>query len=78
MSCQSTHSFGFGAALAHLPQPAWFVRHAVSAQEDEADSTLEMYRAALQLRRELQTGEELTWLETDHPDVLHFTRPNGW
>ncbi len=73
-------SFGFGAADAqvHLPQPAWFARHAVSTQEGDADSTLQMYRTALRLRRDLQTSEDLTWVETDSTDVLHFTRPNGW
>ena len=30
------------------------------------------------MRRKLQTAEELTWVETDDPDVLHFTRPGGW
>ncbi|MGB7448094.1 MAG: alpha-amylase, partial [Ornithinimicrobium sp.] len=72
--------FGFGAADAqvHLPQPAWFARHAVTAQEDDTESTLQMYRTALRLRRDLQTTEDLAWVETGQADVLHFTRPNGW
>jgi alpha-glucosidase len=71
-------AFGFGPGHAHLPQPIWFAGHAVSAQEGDAESTLQMYRAALRLRRDLQTREELAWIETHHPEVLHFTRPNGW
>ena len=35
-------------------------------------------RRALALRHELQSGEELTWVETGRADVLWFTRPNGW
>ena len=71
-------SFGFGADGAHLPQPQWFAAHSVQAQDGDPHSTLTLYRRALALRRELQTDEELTWVETGRPDVLWFTRPNGW
>ncbi|CAM3647695.1 glycoside hydrolase family 13 protein [Isoptericola cucumis] len=71
-------SFGFGDGPAHLPQPAWFADHAAGAQDGVEGSTLELYRAALALRRKLQTGEELEWLETGPADVLAFRRPNGW
>ena len=71
-------SFGFGDGGAHLPQPAWFSRYAVAAQAGVEGSTLEFYRKALRLRRELQTSEELEWLETGSADVLHFSRPGGW
>ena len=30
------------------------------------------------MRRALQTAEELSWVPTEHPDVLHFVRPGGW
>ena len=70
-------SFGFGPATAHLPQPQWFAEHAVSRQEEDPNSTLALYRRALRLRRELQTAEELEWLDTG-PDVLGLIRPNGW
>jgi alpha-glucosidase len=30
------------------------------------------------LRRELQTAEDLEWVENGNPDVLHFRRPGGW
>ncbi|UXM90634.1 glycoside hydrolase family 13 protein [Paenarthrobacter sp. JL.01a] len=71
-------SFGFGAGTAHLPQPEWFKDYAVSTQEGVEGSTLELYRKALRLRSELQTEEELEWVETGNPEVLHFSRPGGW
>jgi alpha-glucosidase len=71
-------SFGFGSGDAHLPQPAWFARYAVDAQDGVEGSTLELYRKALKLRRELQTAEELEWVETANPEVLHFSRHGGW
>lgn len=71
-------SFGFGEAGSHLPQPDWFSQYAVEAQEGTQGSTLELYRAALKLRRELQTAEDLEWVEDGNPDVLHFRRPGGW
>jgi alpha-glucosidase len=71
-------SFGFGDGGAHLPQPDWFSKHAVEAQEGTEGSTLELYRTALKLRRELQAAEELEWIETGNPEVLHFRRPGGW
>ncbi|WP_460689495.1 alpha-amylase family glycosyl hydrolase, partial [Nesterenkonia suensis] len=71
-------SFGFGEDGAHLPQPDWFADCAVEAQDGRPGSTLELYRAALRLRRELQTDESLEWLETGRDDVLAFRRPHGW
>ena len=71
-------SFGFSSSQPHLPQPAWFAQHAVSAQDAPEGSTLNMYRDALALRRSLQTTEELAWTSNSNPDVLHFVRPNGW
>lgn len=71
-------SYGFGNAPAHLPQPGWFGKHSVRAQEAKPASTLSLYRRALRLRHELQAGESLEWLEYGAPDVLHVRRPNGW
>jgi alpha-glucosidase len=71
-------SFGFGDADAHLPQPTWFAAHAVDVESGDPTSTLSVYREALRLRRLLQTAERLEWIETGRPDVLRFTRPNGW
>ena len=71
-------SYGFGAAKAWLPQPAGFSRTAVMAQSGQQGSTLELYREALRLRRQLQTVEHLQWMPVDNRDVLHFVRPGGW
>ena len=70
-------SFGFGSDGSHLPQPSWFKDYAVDVQTSPG-STLNLYRKALKLRKELQTSEEYTWIETDDKEVLHFSRPNGW
>ncbi len=73
-------SYGFGADGAHLPQPSWFADVAVDVQEADPASTLNLYRAALRLRRELAAPERLTW--HDSPGgaeaVVHFERPGGW
>lgn len=71
-------SFGFGAARPHLPQPAWFAEYAVAVADKQPDSTLNLYRRALRLRRALQTAERLEWVETGRSDVLRYRRPNGW
>lgn len=72
-------SFGFGTNGSHLPQPEWFGDYSVEVQEADANSTLNLYRAALDLRHRLQTSETHKWVA--HPlnrNVLHFVRPNGW
>ncbi len=71
-------SLGFGVGRGWLPQPAGFAPLAVATQLADPDSTLQLYRRALRLRRELQTDEVLEWVATDSPDVLHFARPGGW
>ena len=69
--------FGFTTGEPHLPMPAWFSEFAVDQQLGSADSTLELYRDALHIRRARQTAETLEWL--DHSDtVLWFRRDNGW
>jgi alpha-glucosidase len=68
-------SYGFGSGTAHLPQPDWFAAYAVSVQDADPDSTLNLYRDALALRR-LFTGSDLSWVESE-PSVLHFVRPGG-
>ena len=70
-------SFGFGAAEPHLPQPEDFGSLSVAAQEGNPESTLELYRQALALRKELQSEESLQWLDSAE-GVLAFSRPNGW
>jgi alpha-glucosidase len=74
-------SFGFGDGGAWLPQPASFAGVSAEAQDGVEGSTLELYRAALQLRRELGGDETLQWVDsgpvaTTH--VLHLRRSSGW
>lgn len=71
-------SFGFGTGGSHLPQPAWFGDSSVEAEDGVQGSPLEIYRAALKLRREIQGPEDMTWHPTTNRNVLHFSRPNGW
>ncbi len=75
-------SFGFspvGAAEPWLPQPADWGGLSVQAQDGRDGSMLELYRAALALRRELPAlGEgDLSWVETG-AEVLAFTREPGF
>jgi alpha-glucosidase len=72
------NAYGFSSGASWLPQPAGFSRRAVAAQDGVAGSTLEFYREALRVRRQLQTREELTWMESGSEHVLHFVRPGGW
>ena len=66
--------YGFGPSGASwLPQPADWTRFARDAQLGVADSTLELYRAALALRREHALGEgALSWLGETDPHVVAF------
>jgi alpha-glucosidase len=69
-------SYGFGPGGAHLPQPDWFGGYAVSVQDADPDSTLNLYRQALALRSRVFAGDGLSWVESE-PSVLHFARPSG-
>jgi alpha-glucosidase len=73
---QQEPSYGFGPGGAHLPQPDWFSRYAVSIQDADPDSTLNLYRQALALRSQLLAGDGLNWVESEL-SVLHFARPDG-
>jgi alpha-glucosidase len=75
---RDAENFGFGSGTPHLPQPEWFGKYSVEAENGKAESPLEIFRKALKLRRELQCAEEITWHETTNTEVLHFSRPNGW
>ena len=71
-------SFGFGADGAWLPQPAHWGAESVQAQDGVPGSTLELYRAALRVRRE-QPGlgdGPLHWRDLG-PDVVAFGREPG-
>ena len=67
-------AYGFSPAGASwLPQPDSWARYAADAQQGVAGSTLEMYRAALALRRDHSLAEgTLSWGER-RPEVLDFT-----
>ncbi|MGJ5894150.1 glycoside hydrolase family 13 protein [Streptomyces niveiscabiei] len=70
---------GAGAAAPWLPQPADWAPYSVAAQTGDARSMLELYRAALRIRREhpaLGDGE-LTWID-DTAGVLAFRREPGF
>lgn len=66
-------SFGFGDGPPWLPQPDDWSQASVQAQAGVAGSTLELYRAAMKLRRE-NSATGLTWLDDQAPngDVLAF------
>ena len=73
----SGENLGFGGTP-WLPQPAWFARHAVTAQDGTAGSTLELYRSALAWRRTLQGAESLEWVSEPGAMLADYRRPNGW
>ncbi|MEV7084688.1 alpha-amylase family glycosyl hydrolase [Streptomyces sp. NPDC093085] len=55
-------SYGFGPGGSWLPQPAGWGRYAVAEQTGRPGSFLELYRAALALRREFRGDEGFRWL----------------
>jgi len=67
-------SLGFGSTTPWLPQPHAYASLAASAQVDDPDSTLSLYRAAIGLRAEMWVGAgPLEWFDLG-PGVLAFTR----
>jgi alpha-glucosidase len=69
-------SYGFGPAGAWLPQPPEWAGLSVAAQTGDPASTLELYRAALRIRRghpALGAGDAVEWLDTPE-GVLAFRR----
>ncbi|MDA0567990.1 glycoside hydrolase family 13 protein [Streptomonospora sp. S1-112] len=72
-------SFGFGPAPGWLPQPAHWGELSVRAQTGDPGSTLELYRAAIRLRRSLPADAPLEWdADLDKGDVLAFRRGPEW
>ncbi|NYF08919.1 alpha-glucosidase [Leifsonia sp. AK011] len=67
-------AFGFNeTGESWLPQPAEWAQYARDAQVGVPGSTLELYRAALQLRREFGLGAgALTWLKGYDKKVVAF------
>ncbi len=68
-------SFGFGPGGSHLPQPSWYGDSSVEAQEQESSSTLNLYRKAIALRKELGTSDDLSWIDSPHGTTV-FRRGN--
>lgn len=69
-------SYGFGDGGSWLPQPAGWGKLSVAEQTGNPDSTLELYRRALVLRREraaLGRGNSVEWLDAP-AGVLAFRR----
>jgi alpha-glucosidase len=71
-------SFGFGTDGAHLPQPDWFADYSVAAEDSDPNSTLNLYRDALRLRRSLLTHVGFSWLQPAGPEVVGFRRGDSW
>ncbi|MEU8823670.1 glycoside hydrolase family 13 protein [Streptomyces sp. NPDC048636] len=73
---RSGASYGFGPGGSWLPQPAAWAGLSVEAQTGDPGSTLELYRSALALRRELPgLGDSgMTWLDAP-AGVLALARP---
>ncbi|WP_435272170.1 glycoside hydrolase family 13 protein [Streptomyces parvulus] len=69
-------SYGFGDGGSWLPQPAGWGELSVEAQTGDPDSTLELYRAALAVRRDrpdLGAGGAVEWLRAPE-GVVAFRR----
>jgi alpha-glucosidase len=69
-------SYGFGAGGSWLPQPPDWADLSVEAQTGDPDSTLELYRSALAVRRaqpDLGAGDAVEWLRAPE-GVLAFRR----
>ncbi|GAA1069680.1 MULTISPECIES: glycoside hydrolase family 13 protein [Kitasatospora] len=70
------YGFAPDGAEPWLPQPAGWGALTVAAQTGDPDSMLELYRAALRIRRERITGG-FDWLPSG-PEVLAFRRAGGF
>jgi alpha-glucosidase len=66
---------GVAGARAWLPQPSGWDRWSVAAQEDDPDSTLQLHRRAVAVRRRWPglRGEAFAWVDVPG-DVLAFRR----
>jgi alpha-glucosidase len=66
--------FGFTKGTPWLPLPGWFADFSASREEDDPASVLNLYRAALRARRDLDQATTLEWIDTGRHDVLAFRR----
>ncbi len=70
-------SAGFGTNGSWLPQPDGWAERSVEAQAGRDDSMLELYRAALKLRRDhLVSDLDIAWLDSPE-NTLMFERGSG-
>lgn len=79
----SSPTFGFSPSSATkepwLPMPDWFGEYSAEKEDGDSNSTLNLYREALGLRKELQDKTEtMSWVGEKGDGVLHFKRPGGW
>ncbi len=76
----STEAPGGASAVPWLPQPADWAGLSVEAQTGNASSMLELYRAALRVRRGHPAFGDgtLTWLDDTPAGVLAFRREPGF
>lgn len=58
---QDGPSFGFSTGPGWLPQPDAFASLSVATQSDNPESMLNLYRAAIALRRSNFSGNDITW-----------------
>lgn len=84
-SANESGSFGFsinvklGKENSWLPQPNWWGNYSAENQEHDPNSTLNLYRKALEIRKtEIGLGDgELEWLNLSN-QVLAFKRPGNF
>lgn len=84
-SANESGSFGFsinvklGKENSWLPQPKWWGNYSAENQEHDPNSTLNLYRKALEIRKtEIGLGDgELEWLNLSD-QVLAFKRPGNF
>jgi alpha-glucosidase len=69
-------SLGFGPSGSWLPQPAHWAAISRARQLGDRNSTLELYRSALRLRRDLGGDGELEWIERGEQQLV-FRRASG-
>ncbi|MEL7158145.1 MAG: alpha-amylase family glycosyl hydrolase, partial [Actinomycetota bacterium] len=74
---ESGPSYGFGSGPAWLPQPDHWGRYSVEAQSGHDGTTLELYRAALQLRRKFGVGDEEIDVLSLGDDIVAYRRGSG-
>lgn len=73
----TSRHLGFSTVAPWLPQPETFRELAVTRQDADPSSTLNLYRHAIRLRSQLDASGGIVWLPApDH--VLHFEHINGW